>query len=66
MATLGQIEYHAARHPTLPIGVEGTMSGEITPMPLALALKSGNFGQQDFVERALAVIEGRAGQGGET
>lgn len=28
--------------------------------PLALALKSGNFGQEDFFERALALMEGKA------
>lgn len=30
-ATLGQIEYHAARHPVLPIGVEAVMEGVLTP-----------------------------------
>jgi uncharacterized protein YgbK (DUF1537 family) len=32
--------------------------------PLALALKSGNFGQQDFFERALALMEGKLLEGG--
>jgi uncharacterized protein YgbK (DUF1537 family) len=32
--------------------------------PLALALKSGNFGQQDFFERALAIMEGKLPEGG--
>jgi uncharacterized protein YgbK (DUF1537 family) len=29
----------------------------VSPQPLALALKSGNFGQEDFFERALRMME---------
>ena len=34
-----------------------------SPKSLALALKSGNFGQNDFFERALAIMEGRTVKG---
>ena len=42
---------------------------EITPgvpavaaegLPLVLALKSGNFGDEDFFENALTILEGRS------
>lgn len=34
-----------------------------SPKSLALALKSGNFGQNDFFERALAIMEGSTVKG---